>query len=179
MSSRQSPGTETDCKSPLFQVKLLAMGSLMNLTAFLVSHRIEFEFMEKRATHHAAEASAASGVPLNQIVKSIVFTDQEARPLLAVVLADSDVSRHKLENCSNSKSVRLASDAVAKAVTGYPTGGIPPVGHKKQIPVYIDRRVMRHDYVWCGGGARSKLVRLKSADIARLTAANIGDLSST
>lgn len=177
-SSRAAPGAETNCKSHLFWVKLLAMGSLMNLTAFLVSNKIEFEFMKKRTTHHAAEAAAASGVPLDQIVKSIVFTDHEARPLLAVVLADSDVSRHKLEGCSNSKSVRLASDIVAKAFTGYPTGGIPPVGHKKKIPVYIDRRVMRHDYVWCGGGARSKLVKLKSSDIARLTAATIGDLAT-
>jgi len=150
----------------------------MNLTAFLVSNKVEFEFMEKRATHHAAEAAAASGVPLSEIVKSIVFTDQDARPLLAVVLADTDVSRHKLERCSRSKSVRLASDVVANAATGYPPGGIPPIGHKRKIPVYIDQKVMHHDHVWCGGGARSKLVRLKSSDIARLTAATICDLAT-
>jgi Cys-tRNA(Pro) deacylase len=150
----------------------------MNLTAFLVSNRVEFEFIEKRATHHATDAATASGVPLNQIVKSIVFTDQDSRPLMAVVLGDTDVSRHKLEHCSGSKSVRLASDVVAEAITGYPTGGIPPVGHKKKIPVYIDQRVMHQDYVWCGGGARSKLVRLKSSDIHRLTAATISDLAT-
>jgi len=156
---------------------LLAVGSIMNLAAFLVSKKVEFEFLEKRATHHAAEAAEASGVPLSEIVKSLVFVDQGDRPLLAVVLADTDVSRHKLEHCSGSKSVRLASDAAATAATGYPTGGIPPVGHKKRIPVYIDRRVMLRDYVWCGGGARSKLVKLKTADIARLTAATVGDLA--
>ncbi len=150
----------------------------MNLAAFLVSHKVEFEFMEKRATHHAAEAAAASGVPLSEIVKSIVFVDQDDRPLLAVVLADTDVSRHKLERGSSSKSVRLATDVAAKAATGYPTGGIPPVGHKKKIPVYIDQKVMRHYYVWCGGGTRSKLVRLKTADIARLTAATVNDLAA-
>lgn len=150
----------------------------MNLTAFLVSNKVEFEFMEKRATHHAAEAAEASGLSLDEIIKSIVFTDQDARPLLAVVLADNDVSRHKLERCSSSKSVRLANDVVAKAATGYPTGGIPPVGHKRKIPVYIDKRVMHRQYVWCGGGARSKLVRLKSTDIARLTAATICDLAT-
>ncbi len=150
----------------------------MNLTAFLVSSKVEFEFMKKRATHHAAEAAAASGVSLGEIVKSIVFTDRDARPLLAVVLADTDVSRHKLERCSGSKSVRLAPDHVAKAATGYPTGGIPPVGHKKKIAVYIDRRVMRRERVWCGGGARSKLVRLKASDIARLTAATVCDLAT-
>ena len=169
---------KTYCQSYLCYVKMLTVGSLMNLAAYLVSNKIEFEFMEKRVTHHAAEAAEASGVPLNEIVKSIVFVDQDARPLLAVVLADVDVSRHKLEHCSGSKSVRLASDVAAKAATGYPTGGIPPVGHKKRIPVYIDQRVMQCDYVWCGGGARSKLVKLKSSDITRLTAARICDLST-
>ena len=81
------------------------MGNLMNLTAFLVGNRIEFEFLKKKTTHHAAEAAEASGMSLNEIVKSIVFVDQDARPLLAVVLADTDVSRHKLERCSGSKSV--------------------------------------------------------------------------
>ncbi len=179
MSSADEPYCpEAYCKSRLCCVELLAVGSLMNLAAFLVSNKVEFEFMEKRATHHAADAAEASGLPLSQIVKSLVFINQDARPLLAVVLADTDVSRHKLERCSSSKSVRLASDVVAKAATGYPTGGIPPVGHKKKIPVYIDERVMRRDYVWCGGGARSKLVKLKTSDIARLTAATVGDLAT-
>ena len=171
-----SPGMY--CQSPAHCVELLTMGSLMNLTAFLVGNGIEFEFLEKKTTHHAAEAAEASGLSLGEIVKSIVFVDQDARPLLAVVLADTDVSRHKLERGSGSKSVRLASDVAAKAATGYPTGGIPPVGHKKRIPVYIDRRVMRCECVWCGGGARSKLVKLKTSDIARLTAATTCDLAT-
>lgn len=178
MSNAGEFSPRTGCKSHLCCVELLAVGSLINLTAFLVSNKIEFEFMEKRATHHATDAAEASGLPLSEIVKSLVFVDHDGRPLLAVVLADTDVSRHKLERCSSSKSVRLASDVVAKATTGYPTGGIPPVGHRKKIPVYIDQRVMRRDYVWCGGGARSKLVKLKTADIARLTAATVGDLAT-
>ena len=177
-SADESYSPETYCKSYLRYAKMLVVGSLMNLAAFLVSNKVEFEFMEKRATHHAVEAADASGIPLSEIVKSIVFVNQNARPLLAVVLADVDVSRHKLEHCSSSKSVRLANDVAAKAATGYPTGGIPPVGHKKRIPVYVDQRVMQYDYVWCGGGARSKLVKLKSSDIARLTAARICDLST-
>jgi prolyl-tRNA editing enzyme YbaK/EbsC (Cys-tRNA(Pro) deacylase) len=37
---------------------------------------------------------------------------------------------------------------------------------------------MQCTHVWCGGGARSKLVKLRSADIARLTTAVICDLST-
>ena len=41
---------------------MLAVGSLMNLAAFLASNKVEFEFMEKRATHHAADAAEAAGI---------------------------------------------------------------------------------------------------------------------
>ncbi len=149
----------------------------MNLAAFLVSHKVYFEFLEKRSTHHAQEAALATGVDLSQIVKSIVFLDQDAKPLLAVVQGDRNVSRHKLERCSGSKSVRVAAAEIAEQVTGYPTGGIPPVGLKKKLPVFIDQGVMRQEYVWCGGGARTKLVKLRTEDIARLSDATVCDIS--
>ena len=150
----------------------------MNLAAFLVSNKVDFKFLKKRPTHHAAEASRASGVALSEIVKTIVFVDQDSKPMIAVVTGDCNISRHKLQDWAKSKSVRIAPDDVARAATGYPTGGIPPVGHKKELPVFIDERVVRHEYVWCGGGARSKLVRLRSADIVRLTSAVVCNIST-
>jgi len=150
----------------------------MNLSAFLVSHKVYFEFLKKRPTRHASEASQASGVRLSEIVKTIVFIDQDARPIIAIISGDRNISRHKLERCSNSKSVRLAPDDTAQAATGYPTGGIPPVGHKKKLPVFLDRGLLGQEYVWCGGGARSKLVKLKTEDIVRLNAAAVCDLAT-
>lgn len=150
----------------------------MNLSAFLVSNKIYFEFVEKRSTRHALEASQAVGVPLGEIIKTLVFIDQDSKPLVAVVRGDCNTSRHKLEHSSNSKSVKLAPDEVAEAATGYPVGGIPPIGHKKKLPVFVDKRVMSQEYVWCGGGAGSKLVRLKSDDIVRLSGATVCDISA-
>ena len=150
----------------------------MNLTAFLVSNKIDFKFVEKRATHHAQEASQATGVALQEIVKTIVFVDQDSRPMIAVVRGNHNVSRHKLERCSNSRSVKLASDDVAEEATGYPTGGIPPVGHKNRLPVFLDRETMNCEHVWCGGGARSKLVRLRTEDIVKLSGATVCDIST-
>ena len=93
-----------------------------NLTGFLVASKVEFEFLEKKVTHHAGEASAASGISLSDLVKTIVFLDQNSKPLIAVVLGEQTVSRHKLQECSESKEVRIAPDDIAEAITGYPTG---------------------------------------------------------
>ena len=149
----------------------------MNLAAFLVRHKVYFDFLKKTPTRHASEASQVSGVPLSEIIKTIVFVDQNSKPLITVVRGDCNVSRHKLEHCSNSKSVRLASNDAAKAATGYPPGSIPPVGHKKKLPVFVDEGVLSHEYVWCGGGARSKLVRLRTEDIVKLSAATVCDIT--
>ncbi|HIE16619.1 MAG TPA: YbaK/EbsC family protein [Dehalococcoidia bacterium] len=150
----------------------------MNLRAFLLRHGAQFQFLDKRATHHAVEASQASGIPLQEIVKTIVFLNQNLKPLIAVIRADRSISRHKLQRCSDSKSVRLAPHYIAEAVTGYRIGGIPPVGHKRKVPVFLDKEVLSHEYVWCGGGARSRLVRLKTEDIVRLSSPKVCDLSA-
>jgi len=150
---------------------------MMNLTAFLRQSKIEFQFLEKRSTHHATEASMATDIPLDRIMKTLVFINQDSKPLIAMVRADCNVSRHKLEACSHSKSVKLASDEIAEKITGYPTGGIPPVGHKKKLPVYLDQRVLSNEYEWCGGGVRTRLVKLKVQDIIRLASPKVCDIA--
>ena len=149
----------------------------MNLVAFLRQNKIDFEFIEKKSTHHALEASQATDIPLNEIVKTLVFVDQDLKTLVAIVRADCTVSRHKLESCSGSRSVRIASNELAEHVTGYPTGGIPPVGHKKKLPVYVDSHVLENEYFWCGGGSRTKLIRLKVSDVIRLLSPQVCDIS--
>jgi len=149
----------------------------MNLTAYLKAQRADFEFVEKATTHHAVEASRASGIPLDQIAKTIVFADDEGRLVVGVVPGEYMVSRHKLESCSGSKWLEVATDMVAEKATGYPTGGIPPVGHRRRLPVYIDAHIDKMTDIWCGGGTRTRLVRLKVSDIKRLSAAVVCDIA--
>lgn len=149
----------------------------MNLTAYLRANRVSHEFVEKSSTHHASDASRATGIPLVQIAKSIVFTGESQSLLMAVVRADHMVSRHKLEACSGLRRIEVASDAVAEKATGYPTGGIPPLGHRRRLPVYVDTRIATMDFVWCGGGTRTRLIRLATSDLLRLSTATVCDIA--
>jgi len=149
----------------------------MNLTAYLKANHAEFEFIEKTSTHHASEAARASGLSLHEIAKTIVFMEDDGRPVVGVVRGDHMVSRHKLESCSGSRRLRIAPDDVAEKATGFPTGGIPPVGHRKRIAVYVDREVLLQEHIWCGGGTRTRLVRLRTEDIVRLSGAHACDIA--
>jgi Cys-tRNA(Pro) deacylase len=149
----------------------------MNLTAYLKANHAEFEFIEKTTTHHASEAARATGIPLHEIAKTVVFLDDGARPVVGVVRADHMISRHKLESCSGSRRLSIAPDEIAEKTTGFPTGGIPPVGHRKRLAVYVDRDVLLLERVWCGGGTRTRLVRLRTEDIVRLSGAHACDIA--
>ena len=63
-----------------------------------------------------------------------------------------------------------------RIVTGYPAGGTPPVGHHQRFPVVVDTRVADQDWGYAGGGRKELLVRIKSADIVRLTNAKVADV---
>lgn len=149
----------------------------MNLTAYLKSNKAEHEFVEKASTHHADEAARATGISLENIAKTIVFVGEGQSLVVGVVLGMQMVSRHKLEGCSGIRKLHVAPDADAEKATGYPTGGIPPVGHRRKLPVYIDPAVNNLEWIWCGGGTRTRLVRLKVADIKRLSAGRICDIA--
>ena len=150
----------------------------MNLTAYLKTNHADFQYIEKASTHHAEEAARESGLPLSQIAKTIIFSDDDSHAVVGVVRADRMVSRHKLEACSGTRKLKVASDEMAQRLTGFPTGGIPPVGHRKRLPVYVDRELSNLEYIWCGGGTRTRLIRLKAEDILRLSDAVVCDIST-
>lgn len=150
---------------------------MTDLKGFLAANNLHYEFLEKQETHHAVQASAATGLPLNEIVKTLVFLDEEEKPLIAIVLADSDVSRHKLQEAAGVKKAYIAPPKDAEHYTGFPTGGIPPVGHRHKMPVFVDSRVAEIPQIWAGGGTRAKLVRLNVADIIRINNAKVAGIS--
>ncbi|GGP37176.1 YbaK/EbsC family protein [Streptomyces melanogenes] len=114
------------------------------------------------ATRTAAEAAAAIGCDISEIVKSLVF---EADGVPVIVLMDGssrvDVERVRLE--LGAEKVKRAGAELVRETTGYAIGGVPPFGHvrlpqalKEQggtpIRVLADRALLDHDVVWAAAG---------------------------
>jgi len=58
------------------------------------------------------------------------------------------------------------------AVTGYPVGGVPPVGHRGQVQTVLDSRAAALPIAY-GGGAPDLLLRIQPLDVVRLTGATV------
>lgn len=127
-------------------------------------------------TMTAHDAATRLRVPLETIIKSIVFTTQDESPMIAIVTGDKRVDRGKLSAVVGASKVRIATAEAAKTLTGYEVGSMPPLGHGKRIATVIDRKVMSFSKVYGGAGTPDALIEIGPRDIARLTDAKVADI---
>ena len=126
-------------------------------------------------TKTAADAAAAIGVSVGQIVKSLVFgVDSEI--VMALVSGSNQLDEKKLALAAGgAKCSRVDADAV-RAATGYPIGGVPPFGHSTQLRVFVDPDLLQYDEVWAAAGTWNDNFGAAPADIVRVAGGVVTDL---
>jgi Cys-tRNA(Pro) deacylase len=126
-------------------------------------------------TKTAADAAAAIGVVVGQIVKSLVFgVDNEI--VMALVSGSNQLDEKKLAAAAGgAKCSRVDADAV-RAATGYPIGGVPPFGHSTQLRVFVDPDLLQYDEVWAAAGTWNDNFGANPNDIVRVAGGVVADL---
>jgi len=128
-------------------------------------------------TMTAQDAATRLRVPLETIIKSILFVDEKQMPVLTILTGDKRVDRKKLSSVVGVSKVRIATPEATKTLAGFEVGAMPPLGHKDRLMTVIDRKVMNFNKVYGGSGAMEALMEIDPHDIARLTDAKVADIS--
>lgn len=108
-------------------------------------------------TKTAADAAAAIGVEVGQIVKSLVFGVQydqrrDDEVVLALVSGANQLDEAKLAAAAGGSRARRIDADAARAATDYPIGGIPPFGHASELRVFVDPDLLAWGEVWAAAG---------------------------
>jgi len=69
---------------------------------------------------------------------------------------------------------RPDGDAV-RAATGFPIGGVPPLGH--DLPIYVDEDLLRYDEVWAAAGTWTDVFPVAPGELVRVTGGTVCSLS--
>lgn len=128
------------------------------------------------STRTAAEAAAALGCEVGQIVKSLVFMDTDDRPLLVLAAGDRRVDPEWVA-AAHGAAVALGDAAFVRAVTGYAIGGVPPLGHTQDLPTLMDVSLQRWHTVWASAGTPHDVFSTTVDDLARATGARWARIS--
>lgn len=127
-------------------------------------------------TRTAAEAASSIGVEVGQIVKSLVFAvDDEV--VVALVSGDRQLDESLLSAAAGGGAVsRVDADRV-RAATGFPIGGVPPLGHATALATYVDSDLARFDELWAAAGTPRHAFRVTFDGLVRASGGTVADLA--
>jgi prolyl-tRNA editing enzyme YbaK/EbsC (Cys-tRNA(Pro) deacylase) len=130
-------------------------------------------------TKTAADAAAAIGCDVGQIVKSLIFgVDHEGNTeiVLAYVSGANQLDENKLAAAAGGANCRRVDADTVRAATGFPIGGVPPFGHATELRVFVDPDLLRYDEVWAAAGTWHDVFPLAPADLVSASSGAVTDL---
>lgn len=123
----------------------------------------------------AADAAAAIGVDVGQIVKSLVFS-VDGQVVLAYVSGANQLDEDKLATAAGGTQCGRVDADIVRAATGYPIGGVPPFGHETELPIFVDPDLLAYDEVWAAAGTWHDVFGISPRSLVEATGGTVVDL---
>ncbi|MGW7486010.1 YbaK/EbsC family protein [Streptomyces sp. NPDC054786] len=161
--SGTTPETTHATAHPRFAEALAELGLTVDVRGF------------PEATRTAAEAAAAIGCDLAQIVKSLIFT-ADREPVLVLVDGAARVDVERVRTELGAAQVGRADAGLVRETTGYAIGGVPPFGHRTRTRVLADRGLLAHDTVWAAAGTPHAVFPLDPAALIEYAQGRVVDV---
>jgi prolyl-tRNA editing enzyme YbaK/EbsC (Cys-tRNA(Pro) deacylase) len=135
----------------------------------LAGQAVEFE----NTTKTAADAAAAIGCQLGQIVKSLIFRGASSgAPILVLTSGSNRVDEGLVESVVGEALGKADADFV-RQLTGFAIGGVPPFGYQHPQHTYMDEDLNQYAEIWAAAGTPNAVFPLAPADLLKLTNAKV------
>jgi prolyl-tRNA editing enzyme YbaK/EbsC (Cys-tRNA(Pro) deacylase) len=117
-------------------------------------------------------AAAAVGCTNDQIIKTVVFATPDGGAVIAIANGTRRIDRLRLASAARVASLKLAKPEFVLARTGYPAGGVSPIGIRDvDAPVIVDSAVLAQRMVFGGAGTENDLLEIETSQLLSLTGA--------
>ena len=138
-------------------------------TKFLKARKVPFSSHLYAYEEHGGTRVSARELNVDEhaVVKTLVFEDENAKPLIVLMHGDRKVSAKELARQAGCKKVEPCKPEVANRHTGFLVGGTSPFGTKKVLPVFLERSILDLPLIYINGGRRGFLVGIHPHDIVR------------
>jgi len=142
-----------------------------------IAHSVLAYRHDPRHASYGAEAAQALGVAPEQVFKTLV-AEVDGELTIGVVPVAGQLDLKALAAAVGGKKASMAGVAQAERATGYVTGGISPLGHRRRIPVVIDSSALGFPAVYCSAGRRGLELALAPADLVRAADAVVAPIAA-
>ncbi len=123
-------------------------------------------------------AARAIDVDERQILKTLLFRDRAGALVRVIASGPSRIDLGVLAQLGALDRPKLARPEIVLEATGWPAGGVAPVGSRIPLQTYVDPGVLDWPRVFGGGGTEDTLIDLAPADIISLNLAEVATLTN-
>jgi prolyl-tRNA editing enzyme YbaK/EbsC (Cys-tRNA(Pro) deacylase) len=120
------------------------------------------------------------GYPVEQSANTIIVASKKEpkKYVACVVLAHTRLDvNHRVTKLMGVPKASFASAEEMMALTGMQVGGVTPFSLPAGMPLYIDDRIPRLDWIILGGGGRSSKIKTSPAVFEKLGAEAVAGLA--
>tara|TARA_Y100001968_G_C19434196_1_gene758709 strand:+ start:2237 stop:2710 length:474 start_codon:yes stop_codon:yes gene_type:complete len=126
---------------------------------------IQIEILNlEQSTKTSIEAAEAVGCKLEQIAKSIIFSDSNKNLIHIFVSGPNRVDLVRFKESTGITLVNADAQFV-RDKTGFAIGGVAPLGHVEKPTYFFDESLLSYDLIWCAGGTPNSLFEIKTIDL--------------
>jgi Ala-tRNA(Pro) deacylase len=130
--------------------------------------KVSIECIEHVPVYTNPAMASALGVKESQTVKSLVLKTREGKFAVLVLPGDKKMDWKLLAGHLNTKKVEFAKPEEVLQLVGCEVGCVPPFGHLTEIPIYMDKDLMKKDRVYFNPGVHDKSFKVKAWDLRKL-----------
>ncbi|MEM9133080.1 MAG: YbaK/EbsC family protein [Actinomycetota bacterium] len=129
-------------------------------------------------TRTAADAAAAVGCKVDQIVKSMIF-DADGEIVLALTSGAHQVDGAALAALAGVDACDRADPEQVRAVTGYAIGGVAPIGHTTPVRTWVDPHLLTFERIWAAAGTPRHVFAVDPRALVEATGAVAAEFTTT
>src|SRR5262245_3429292 len=142
-----------------------------------VAHTVHVYDHDPKHGAYGLEASEALGVAPERVFKTLV-AEVDGALTVGVVPVAGQLDLKALAAAAGGKKAAMAGVAAAERATGYVSGGISPLGHRRRLPVVVDSSALGFETVYCSAGRRGLEIELAPADLVRAANAVVANIAA-
>jgi Ala-tRNA(Pro) deacylase len=152
------------------------MNVLESIKKFLDENRVEYKCWTHAPVHTSEEAAKIRGTPIESGAKALVLRS-EGKFLMVVIAGDKKMDLKKVKQAINSRRLSLATPEEVLQATHCVIGSIPPFGNLFNIPVYLDKSLLRSPIINFNAGRHDTSIAMPVNDYKKTVKPVIVDVA--
>ncbi|MCG8473204.1 MAG: Cys-tRNA(Pro) deacylase [Desulfobacterales bacterium] len=139
-----------------------------------IDHKIHSFKHDPQFGAYGDEVVKKLNFPAERVFKTIIVSlDGNPKNLCGAIVPVTGLTDLKhVAKAAKAKKAAMADPKVAERATGYITGGISPVGHKKRLPLFMDTSALEFDTILVSAGKRGLELEISPAALIEATGAS-------